>query len=257
MIVDLLLTPLGLLAAFAAATEEFAFVLVLPLVALLRVFAVERRHRIENAVELGRAYRGTTLLLADVLQVDHEYTAMHSRGVVSLAIRVAGALGLDERRLRNVEFAGLLHDVGKIAIPNEVLNKPGPLDDDEWTVVRTHTLEGQRMLERVGGLLADIGRIVRSCHERWDGGGYPDGIAGEAIPLEARIVFCCDAFDAMTSDRPYRPAMSPGDAISELEANAGTQFDPVVVAALVGIVRQGPPAPVPATSSSTSSSARA
>jgi HD-GYP domain-containing protein (c-di-GMP phosphodiesterase class II) len=258
-LVDVMLSPIGLLAVFADPSATYAFLLVLPLIGLLQLFAGERRARIENAVELGRAYRGTTLLLADVLQVDHEYTAMHSRGVVSLGVRVAGALQLDERRVRNVEFAALLHDVGKIAIPNEVLNKPGPLSDEEWTVVRTHTVEGQRMLERVGGLLGDIGRIVRSCHERWDGGGYPDGIAGEEIPLEARVVFCCDAFDAMTSDRPYRPAMPLRAAVAELEANAGTQFDPRVVEALIGIVGRDAPvvaqAQAPATSSFSSAGA--
>jgi HD-GYP domain-containing protein (c-di-GMP phosphodiesterase class II) len=133
----------------------------------------------------------------------------------------------------NLEFGALLHDVGKIAVPKEILHKDGPLSEDEWTVMRQHTVEGQRMLETVGGVLGAVGRIVRSSHERWDGKGYPDGLAGEAIPVEARICAASDAFSAMTTDRPYRAAMSLEAAIAELERNAGTQFDPRVVEALV------------------------
>ena len=101
----------------------------------------------------------------------------------------------------------MLHDVGKIAIPNEILNKPGTLEPEEFEVMKTHTIEGQFLLDRVGGLLGRVGQIVRSCHERWDGGGYPDGLAGENIPFASRIVFCCDAYNAMTSDRVYRKAL--------------------------------------------------
>ena len=106
-------------------------------------------------------------------------------------------------------------------------------------MIETHTVEGQRLLHRVGGALREVGDIVRACHERWDGHGYPDGIAGEEIPLVARIVCCCDAFNAMTTDRPYRRALTLAVAVEELERNAGTQFDPAVVAALVGCVRSG------------------
>jgi HD-GYP domain-containing protein (c-di-GMP phosphodiesterase class II) len=130
--------------------------------------------------------------------------------------------------------------VGKIRIPAEIINKAGPLTDEEFAVVKTHTVEGERMLEKVGGLLGEVGRLVRSCHERWDGAGYPDGLAGEEIPLVARIVCCCDAFSAMTTDRPYRKARPPHEALAELERCAGTQFDPRVVAALVAVSR--PPA---------------
>jgi putative nucleotidyltransferase with HDIG domain len=203
---------------------------------LLNLFARERSARIKHAVELGRAYRGTTLLLSDVLEHDDEYTGNHSHGVVALALTVAQELGMDSIEQRNVEFGALLHDVGKIAIPNEIINKPGPLDDEEWTVIKTHTLEGQRMLDRVGGVMQEIGQIVRSSHERWDGGGYPDGLAGEAIPRAARVVSACDAFHAMTTDRSYRQAMSTDDAIVELKIHAGTQFDPVVIAALIDVL---------------------
>jgi HD-GYP domain-containing protein (c-di-GMP phosphodiesterase class II) len=142
-----------------------------------------------------------------------------------------------------VEFGALLHDVGKIAIPNEIINKPGPLDDDEWLVIKTHTVEGQRMLDQVGGVMRAIGHIVRSSHERWDGGGYPDGLVGEAIPRESRIVACCDAFNAMTTDRSYRRAMGLEEALVELRINAGTQFDPEVVDAVVRVVERDRVAP--------------
>jgi HD-GYP domain-containing protein (c-di-GMP phosphodiesterase class II) len=149
---------------------------------------------------------------------------------------VADELGLPPDERRRAEFAALLHDVGKVRIPSEIINKPGPLTPEERQVVETHTIEGERMLERVGGLLAEVGRIVRSCHERWDGDGYPDGLAGDEIPLAARIVCCCDAFSAMTTDRPYRPARSPEEALAELRACSGSQFDPRVVEALVRVV---------------------
>src|SRR5688500_1446658 len=119
--------------------------------------------------------------------------------------------------------------------PNAINNKPGPLDDDEWVVMKTHTVEGQRMLERVGGVLARVGVVVRASHERWDGGGYPDGLAGDAIPLAARIVSACDAYNAMTTDRSYRRALPVADAVAELERCSGSQFDPAVVEALVAI----------------------
>jgi HD-GYP domain-containing protein (c-di-GMP phosphodiesterase class II) len=153
-------------------------------------------------------------------------------------VRLAAALGLDANRQRNVEFGALLHDVGKIAVPKEIINKPGKLDDSEWEIIKTHTVEGQRILERVGGLMSEIGQIVRSSHERWDGRGYPDGLVGEEIPLEARIVSACDAFNAMTTNRSYRAAMSDTAAITELSANAGSQFDPKVVEALIDLVSE-------------------
>jgi putative nucleotidyltransferase with HDIG domain len=235
-LVDVLLSPVGLAGALAADRAPYAFLLLVPLVGLLWLFARERSTRIEHAIELGRAYRGTTLLLSDVLGADDEYTGNHSHGVVALALDVAAELGLGSVERRNVEFGALLHDVGKIAIPKEIINKPGPLDDDEWVVIKTHTVEGQRMLDRVGGVMGDVGQIVRSSHERWDGTGYPDRLAGAAIPLEARVVACCDAFSAMTTDRPYRKAMTIEAAVVELRVNAGTQFDPRVVEALTVVL---------------------
>jgi HD-GYP domain-containing protein (c-di-GMP phosphodiesterase class II) len=232
-VVDTLLSPVALLAAVASVGHPYAFLLVTPLVALFAMFAGERRARLLNAAELGTAYRGTTMVLADLVETDDEYTGLHSRTVVSLAVEVAERMGLDARRRRNVEFGALLHDVGKIAVPKEIINKPGPLTEQEWSVVRMHTVEGQRLLDRVGGVLRDVGTIVRASHEQWDGSGYPDGLVGEEIPLESRIISCCDAFNAMTTDRPYRSARAAEVAIAELRANAGSQFDPGVVEALV------------------------
>jgi putative nucleotidyltransferase with HDIG domain len=233
---DLLLSPVGLLAAFAAADQPYAVLLVLPLARLFAIFAGERAARVEQTLELSGAYRGTALLLGDVIEADDEYTGQHTQDVVELTVAVADELGVDEELRRAAEFGALLHDVGKVAIPNEIINKPGPLDDDEWAIMKTHTIEGQRMLERVGGLLARVGVVVRASHERYDGGGYPDGLAGEAIPLAARIVSACDAFNAMTTDRSYRKALSLEVAVGELRKNAGTQFDPDVVEALVAVV---------------------
>jgi len=233
--VDALLFPVGLLAAFAAADQPYAVLLVVPLAGLFTIFAGERTARVEQAIELSGAYRGTALLLGDVIEADDAYTGQHTQDVVELTVAVADQLGVDHETRRAAEFGALLHDVGKVAIPNEIINKPGPLDDDEWAIMKTHTIEGQRMLETVGGLLAKVGVVVRASHERYDGGGYPDGLAGEQIPLAARIVSACDAFNAMTTDRSYRKAMSHEVAVAELRNNAGTQFDPDVVEALVAV----------------------
>jgi len=236
-LVDTLLAPIGFAIALAAAGRPWALLLPLPLFLLLLIFARERSERLQSLLELSSAYRGTAHVLGDMIGHDDNYTGSHSRSVVELSVAVAAELGLDARGRRNVEFGALLHDVGKVAIPKELINKPGPLNAREWTLVRTHTVEGQRMLEKIGGLMSEIGAVVRSSHERYDGGGYPDGLAGEAIPIESRIIFVCDAFNAMTTDRPYRAAMPIETAIAELEENAGGQFDPSVVRAVVGQVR--------------------
>jgi HD-GYP domain-containing protein (c-di-GMP phosphodiesterase class II) len=231
--VDICLSPIGLAVAFAARGHGAAVLLTLPLSAVFMFFARERRARMQSALELGRAFRGTALLLGDVVEADDAYTGVHSRDVVDLCMAVGPHLGLDEEQLRRLEFTALLHDVGKIAIPKEIINKPGKLTNAERAVIETHTVEGEAMLERVGGLLGEVGRLVRSCHERYDGLGYPDGLAGEAIPIEARIVCCCDAFNAMTTDRPYRAALSLDEALNELRVHRATQFDPSVVDCLL------------------------
>jgi putative nucleotidyltransferase with HDIG domain len=246
-LVDALLSPIGLLAAFATVQESWAFLLVLPLVGLIAIFAREREARIDNALELSHAYRGTAHLLTDMLTASHEYTGSHSRNVIEQAREVGAAMGLDERTLRDLELAALLHDIGKVAVPNEIINKPGPLTDEEWAIMRAHTIEGERMLKQVGGVLAEAGSIVRSHHEHVDGNGYPDGLIGEEIPIAARVISCCDAFNAMTTDRAYRSAMPLEAAIEELQTNSGSQFDPRVVEALVEIVERDTGAEEPTT----------
>ena len=228
-LVDLALAPVGLLIAAAAVNRPGLVFLALSPTAVLWLFARERQQRMEETLALSTAYRGTALLLGDVVEADDHYTGAHSRDVVDLSIAVAEQLGLDASQRRSVEFTALLHDVGKIQVPKEIINKPGPLDDAEWAVMRRHTIAGEEMLRQVGGLLASVGRMVRATHERYDGGGYPDGLAGEQIPIEARIVSSCDAFSAMTTDRAYRDAMPVGKALAELRRCAGTQFDAQVV----------------------------
>jgi HD-GYP domain-containing protein (c-di-GMP phosphodiesterase class II) len=230
--VDLALTPIALLAALGSRPHPLLVVFTLPLIGLLAYFARERQVRIDHALELSHAYRGTAMLLGDVVEADDAYTGSHSRDVVSLVLEVADRLGLDARERGDAEFAALLHDIGKIKISADIINKPGKLDDEEWAIMKTHTLEGERLLAQVGGILGDVGRIVRSCHEDWDGTGYPDGLAGEEIPRVARIVRACDAYSAMTTDRSYRKARPVEEALAELRRCAGTDFDPVVVEAL-------------------------
>ena len=239
--VDAILSPIAFLVAVSAADRAWWLLAIAPLVWLLEIFSRDRRERYASALELNRAYRGTVMLLSDVLEFEDEYTAQHSRSVVDLVDAVADQLGVKPESRQELEFAAMLHDIGKISIPKEILNKPSALSESEFEVIKNHTIEGQFILDRVGGLLGRVGEIVRSCHERWDGNGYPDGLVGEQIPLAARIVFACDALNAMTTDRPYRAAMPVSVAVEELRVNAGTQFDPTVVEALVEVIEQGRP----------------
>jgi hypothetical protein len=234
--VDLALSSVGLMIAAAAVGHPALVLLALPLTGLLSLFARERNQRLDQILALSTAYRGTALLLADVVEEDDHYTGEHSRGVLELSLSVADALDLDATQRRVIEFASLLHDVGKIRVPKQVIAKPGPLDDAEWTIIRRHTIEGEAMLCQVGGALVEVGRIVRASHERYDGKGYPDGLLGEQIPLEARIVTACDSYSAMTTDRPYRSRRGPAEALAELDRCAASQFDPVVVATLRGVI---------------------
>jgi len=230
--VDSALTPIAVLAALGCGAHPWLVVFSLPLIGLLAYFAREREVRIDHALELSHAYRGTAMLLGDVVEADDAYTGSHSRDVVTLVLEIADAMGLDTHERRDAEFAALLHDIGKIKVPGTIINKPGKLTDEEWEIMKTHTVEGERLLSQVGGILGNVGTIVRSCHEDWDGTGYPDGLAGEDIPLVARIVRACDAFSAMTTDRSYRKARPVNEAVAELERCSGTDFDPVVVEAL-------------------------
>jgi len=235
--IDCLITPIGV--CLAASAPPVAVVSVVPLLPLFQIFSAERSSRYDQATALGAAYRGTALLLGDVVEADHEYTGAHSRDVVALSLAVADALELESNERTRVEFAALLHDVGKIRVPKRILDKPTALDPEERRIINQHTMWGEQMLSNVGGLLADVGHIVRSCHERWDGAGYPDGLAQTDVPVAARIVAACDAFSAMTTDRPYRSAVSVDQAVDELRANAGTQFDPSVVSALIDVIGRG------------------
>lgn len=163
------------------------------------------------------------------------YTAGHSAAVVGLSCALGERLRLDLPALLELELAALLHDLGKVGVPGAILMKPGPLDPDERDLMQLHPVWGAEMLAGVSGL-EPVGTIVRFHHERWDGHGYPDGLAGERIPLAARMVAVCDAYHAMTSDRSYRAALGPQQAVAELRAHAGRQFDPAVVNTFVSLL---------------------
>ncbi len=236
---DALLSPIGLLIAFAAVEQPPVVLCALPVLALLAVFGHERQARLTNAGALADAYRGTAHLLGEVLTDSDAYTGAHSRSVVVLCHQVGGEMGLDEGEMRDLEFGALLHDVGKMAVPSEILNKPGKLTADEFRVMRTHADAGAAMLERIGGVLEEVGAVVRTHHEWYDGSGYPRGLSGDEIPIAARIISACDAFNAMVTDRPYREALSVEAATAELRDNAGTQFDPQVVETLIALLERG------------------
>jgi PAS domain S-box-containing protein len=189
----------------------------------------EAEQREARRTEAGAT--GVRTLLA-ALEARDLYTGEHSKQVVALASDVARRLGLDESARRDVEQVALLHDIGKVGIPDAILQKQGPLDDQEWQLMRQHPIVGERIIAGTPGL-SRLAPAVRAEHERWDGSGYPDGLDGEQIPLASRITLACDALHAMTSDRPYRPAMTLQRACVELRACAGTQFDSQVITALL------------------------
>ncbi len=174
------------------------------------------------------ATRQTRDILLQVLHEREPDLGNHLKGVAKLAMGVGTRLSLIPEELDEIVRAAELHDVGKMAIPDEILHKPGVLSDEEWSFVRQHTIIGERILGAAPALMP-VAKLVRSSHEHWDGSGYPDGLAGDVIPLGARIVSVCDAFDAMIMSRPYRDARSVDEALEELRACAGTQFDPAVV----------------------------
>jgi len=239
--IDAALAPVGLLIAIVMVTEPLAVVAAFPLIAVVAEFARERQDRLEQALQLSNAYRGTAQLMGDVLEADDAYTGgEHTQGVVNMAVAVGLELRLTPREMRDLEFGALLHDIGKLRIPNEVINKAGGLDAKEWEMIRRHPVYGQEMLNRVGGAMTDAGNIVRAHHERWDGLGYPDRLAGEDIPLAARIITACDSFSAMTTTRSYSPAMAHEAGLVELERCSGSQFDPKVVAALITVLERDP-----------------
>ncbi len=176
--------------------------------------------------------------LQQSLQEKSWETEKHTMRLRAIVTRLAKALDLSRAVIDDLALLAALHDIGKIAIPDDILNKPGPLTEEEWTIMKRHPEIGYR-IARTSPELVSIAEYILSHHERWDGKGYPRGLVGENIPLPARLLSVADAFDAMTSDRPYRKAMSAQQALAELERNAGTQFDPDVVAAFVEMFHSG------------------
>jgi hypothetical protein len=188
--------------------------------------------------ELERLAHTHVEALASSIAVGEGYTTREAKRVVELAVRVGEAFGLDPIQLLELEFAARVRDVGKIGIPDTVLRNPGPLDRDGWKLVRSHPVWSAETLGHTPGLEA-VASVVQFHHERWDGTGYPDGLERERIPLPSRIILACEAYVAMTAERPYRSALSGDRALEELRACAGSQFDPDVVEALIGVEESG------------------
>jgi hypothetical protein len=212
---------------------------------LVRMREVERQaRRLAQVAERSQAARvaqsrASLTALSTALEARDGYTGHHGEQTVGLVRAVGRRLGLTPVESAEVESAALLHDIGKIGIPDSILHKPGPLDENEREVMRAHPIIGERIVRAVPGL-EGVARAVRHEHEAWDGSGYPDGLSGEAIPLASRIVLVCDAYHAMTSDRPYRTALPPELARDELLECAGRQFDPAVVSALLALLTTPP-----------------
>jgi diguanylate cyclase (GGDEF)-like protein len=207
---------------------------------LLGGLAQQTRLALQSATSferLERTFLSTVEALANALEANDEYTSSHARWISDLALEVGDELGLAPDARKRLELGALLHDIGKIGVPSAILSKPGPLTDAERALVETHPLLGERILAPIEQL-ADVWPIVRSCHESFDGTGYPDGIAGEAIPLESRIILACDAYHAMTTDRPYRSALGVEEAKRRLREGSGSQFDPQVVDALLRVLAE-------------------
>jgi len=208
---------------------------------LLAGLAHQAKLAIENAEHydnLERTFVSTVASLANALEANDEYTSSHARWITDMSLLVGRDLKLDRDAMKRLEFGALFHDIGKIGIPSEILQKPGPLTDEEFEIIKQHPELGEKILAPIERL-ADVRPIVRACHERWDGLGYPDGKSGQEIPIEARIVLVCDAFHAMTTDRPYRKALAAEEAVSRLREAAGSQFDPTVVEAFTRLFESG------------------
>ena len=210
---------------------------------LLSGIAAQARLAVTNALSfqgLERTFLATVEALATALDAKDEYTSTHARWICDLALQVGEELGLDADELKRVELGALFHDIGKIGIPASILMKPGPLTSEERALIERHPELGERILAPIDQL-AEVRPIVRACHERYDGQGYPDQLRGEEIPLEARIIFVCDAYHAMTSDRPYRAALATDEALRRLAEAAGSQFDPRVIEACLRVLARPSP----------------
>ncbi len=219
---------------FAPAPEQVELVEAYASIVALGLDNVRRK------AEIAASYEAAVLGLTSALDVRDEYTGSRSTATSRLVHEVCARLGLDERETETAARVAALHDVGKLGIPTEILTRRGPLTPEQMSVMRGHPVIGEQIVRQIPGM-DQIATAVRHEHERWDGQGYPDGIAGERIPLPSRIVFACDAYHAMVSDRPYRAALSHADAVVELERNAGTQFDPAVVRTLLDALSDGEP----------------
>jgi HD-GYP domain-containing protein (c-di-GMP phosphodiesterase class II) len=189
-------------------------------------------HRAGLIAAMERTFTTTLAVLTSTVEAKDDYTAAHGQDVAGLAERVALRIGLTRSQARDVRYAAMLHDIGKIVVPSEILLKPGPLTDDEWVAMRGHAAAGGELVERIDAF-AHLAPAVRASHERWDGEGYPDGLAGEQIPLAARIIAACDTYDAIVTDRPYRPARTSTQARRELLRVAASQLDARAVKALL------------------------
>ena len=215
---------------------------------LLAGIAGQAKMALTNALSfesLERTFLSTVEALANALEAKDEYTSSHARWITDMAVRVGEELGLEPTALKRVELGALFHDIGKIGIPAAILTKPGPLTDEERMLIETHPELGERILAPIEQL-EHVRPIVRACHERFDGKGYPDRLEGDEIPLEARIIFVCDAFHAMTTTRPYREALPVEEARRRLIEAAGSQFDPAIVEVCLRVLEapdDGPPAP--------------
>ncbi len=239
---------LGAMAAFAlpvvtGESTDAASSLIVTLPALVGVAVLagvlaDRFHSMRSA-ERGR-YKATIEALSTALTARDGYTGSHSHETLWFVQAICVELRLSENESEYVSDVALLHDIGKIGIPNEVLHEPGKLNAEQWEIMKTHPEIGEKIVATVPGL-EEVARAIRHEHEQWDGGGYPDGLKAGEIPLASRIVLVCDAFHAMTSDRPYRSAMSIEEARLELAQNAGTQFDPIVVGALLKVLDASEP----------------
>ena len=192
----------------------------------------------EHYLSLERTFVSTVAALANALEAKDDYTASHARWITDMSMLVGRELQFDRETMKRLELGALFHDIGKIGIPSEILQKPGPLTDAEFEIVKEHPELGEKILAPIERL-EDVRPIVRACHERWDGLGYPDSKSGTDIPVESRVVLVCDAFHAMVTDRPYRGALPQAEAVRRLEEASGTQFEPMAVAAFVRLYAAG------------------
>ncbi|MGI1659211.1 MAG: HD-GYP domain-containing protein [Desulfitobacterium sp.] len=230
----LALAPLGILTSMIY--REFGELALL----LLFVPLLLARHSFQLYMDMRKNYLNTVEALVTALEAKDSYTSGHSSRVAEWSVKIAEELKLAEDRVEFIKYAGVLHDVGKIGVSEDILNKSGKLTEAEWEIIRNHSAIGEQIVRSID-FLFDVSTTVRSHHERFDGNGYPDGIKGEEIPLESRIIAVADAYDAMTSSRSYREPLSPDEALTELRRASGSQLDPDVVTAFDSIVQRENP----------------